>query len=227
MPEKGSIITLIDNLTLLTLLFTVAILLIKKCWKDKLLMCILINATYSIFLFIMGFCFPMDSSEYDLISNLTIHVDTLSGFGFFYYLWDDSRFRRYLLLSVIPVLAIWLFTLFWKGVAKTPYWNLMLPSIWYLVAAQYGMVLLYKKSNFQESIQYISRFLLIAGFLFYNFIYLVIETCYVFFTSVSNVNDAWNINYWGYFIFRLLMLGGVLAWYFTPRQAAASIAINK
>ncbi|KIC91964.1 hypothetical protein, partial [Flavihumibacter solisilvae] len=72
-----------------------------------------------------------------------------------------------------------------------------------------------------------SRFLLIAGFLFYNFIYLVIETCYVFFTSVSNVNDAWNINYWGYFIFRLLMFGGVVAWYFKPRQSAASMAINK
>ncbi|WP_152616875.1 hypothetical protein, partial [Flavihumibacter solisilvae] len=132
-------------------------------------MCILINAAYSIFLFILGFCFPMDSREYDFVSNLTIHVDTLSGLGFFYYLWDDSRFRRYLLLSVIPVLAIWLFTLFWKGFSKTPYWNLMLPSVWYLVAAQYGMVLLYKKSNFQESTQYISRFLLIAGFLFYNF----------------------------------------------------------
>jgi hypothetical protein len=224
MPNKGFLINFIDNLTLLTLFFIVAILLIKKCWQNKALICILINALYSIFLILIAYRFPLENEENEIISNLTMHIDTFSGLGFLYYLWNDQPFRKYLIYSVIPVIALWLFTFIWKQDLKIHFWNLLLPSFWFLVAAQYAMILLYKRSNFQETSRYISRFLLIAGFLFYNFIYLIVETCYIFFKSISNTADAWSINYWGYFIFRLLMLAGVIAWYSRRMRPANNIA---
>lgn len=224
MPDKGYLISFIDNLTLLSLICITAILLIKKGWNNKLFLFIGINALYSISLFILGYFYQMQSREYELGSNLTMHVDTLSGLGFFYFLWNDDRFRKFLVISIFPVLVIWILTLFFQGVFKTHYWNLMLPSLWYLVVSVYAMMMLYRKSHFIESAGYISKFLLIAGFLFYNFIYLVIETCYLFVTSMHSISDAWNINYWGYFIFRLLMLAGVISWFYTRNNLPATFS---
>lgn len=225
MPNKGFLINLIDNLTLLTLFFIVGILLVKKCWHNKALSCILINALYSIFLILLAYIYPLGDVENEIISNLTIHIDTLSGLGFLYFLWDDKPFRKYLVYSVIPVIGTWLLTFVIQWDLKLHFWNLLFPSLWFLVAAQYAMIQLYRKSNFHETARYISRFLLISGFLFYNFIYLIVETCFIFFKSISNTADAWSINYWGYFIFRLLMLAGVIAWYYKrarpQRQMAA------
>lgn len=224
MPDKGYLISLIDNLTLLSLICITAILLIKKGWNNKLFLFIGINALYSISLFILGYYYQMQSREYELVSNLTMHADTLSGLGFFYFLWNDDSFRKFLLVSIFPVLVTWILTLIFQGVFKTHYWNLMLPSLWYLVVSVYAMVMLYRKSHFNESAGYVSKFLLIAGFLFYNFIYLVIETCYLFVTSMHSISDAWNINYWGYFIFRLLMLAGVMSWFYTRNNLPATLA---
>lgn len=224
MPDKGYFISLIDHLTLLVLICITAILLIKKGWNNKLLFFVGINALYSIGLFILGYYYEMQSSEYELVSNLTMHVDTLSGFGFFYFLWDDKTFRKFISLSILPVLLTWLVTLIYSGAFKTYYWNLMMPSLWFLLTSVYAMILLYRKSYFNESAGYISKFLLIAGFLFYNFIYLVIETCYLFVTSMHSITDAWNINYWGYFIFRLLMLAGILSWFFAGNSLTAKLA---
>ena len=224
MPDKGYLISLIDNLTLVALICITAILLIKKGWDNKLLFFIGVNALYSISLFLLGYFYDMESSQYGVFSNLTMHIDTLSGFGFFYFLWDDKAFRKFLTLSILPVLVTWLLTLVFRGIYKTPYWNLMLPSLWFLLAAVYAMLLLYRKSQFNEGAIYTSKFLLIAGFLFYNFIYLVIETCYLFVTSMHSITDAWNINYWGYFIFRLLMLAGILSWYFAGNTLRANLA---
>jgi hypothetical protein len=219
MPNQGFIINLIDNLTLLTLIITAMLLIFKKGWINRPMQFILINVCFSIFLFILDFFYPMESRENEIITNLTMHIDTLSGLGFFYYLWIDLRYRKFLIISIIPVFVIWLGTFIVKQDLNNHSWNLILSSLWFLVAAQYAMLLLYRKSSFQDTAPYVSRFLLITGFLFYNFIYLVVEICYLFFNSITNITDAWNINYWAYFIFRLMMLTGVIAWYSKSRQS--------
>lgn len=222
MPNQGFIINLIDNLTLLTLIIIALFLVVKKGWINRPMRFILINVCFSISLFIVGFFYPMSTRTNEVITNLTMHIDTLSGLGFFYYVWIDLRYRKFLLISVVPVLVVWLLTFLVMRDLSNHYWNLVLSSLWFLVAAQYAMLLLYRKSSFQDTAPYVSRFLLITGFLFYNFVYLVVEICYIFFTSISNITDAWNINYWAYFIFRLMMLAGVLAWY-TRRQEASPV----
>lgn len=213
MPNQGFIINLIDNLTLLTLLITLVFLLVKRAWINRPMTFILINICYSIVIFGIGLIYPIESKENEIIVNLTMHIDTISGLGFFYYLWIDLRYRKFLAISVIPILLVWLATFIIKQDLKIHYWNLVLASLWFLASAQYAMLLLYRKSSFQDTAPYVSRFLLITGFLFYNFVYLVVEICYIYFTSISNITDAWNINYWAYFIFRLMMLTGVIAWY--------------
>ncbi|MBZ5856441.1 hypothetical protein [Flavihumibacter profundi] len=224
MPVNGFLINLIDNLTLLLVIFTVGILLVKKCWMSRAMTCILVNSVYSIFQFVIVLLFPMESKENEIITNFTMHIDTISGFCFFFYLWNDSSYRKFLVYTLTPVLATWLISFAFTRDLKIPSWNLLLPSLWFFISAIYAMLLLYRKSSFQESASYISRFLLITGFLFYNFIYLIVETCYIFFKSVSNVTDAWNINYWGYFIFRLMILAGVIAWYSRKQDSAVSFA---
>lgn len=219
MPNQGFIINLIDNLTLLILLVMLGFMLVKKAWISRPMTFILINISYSILMFGVGFIYPISSKENEIIVNLTMHVDTLSGLGFFYYLWIDIRYRKFLLFSLVPVILVWLATFLFKQDLKIHFWNLILASLWFLAAAQYAMLLLYRKSSFQDTAPYVSRFLLITGFLFYNFVYLVVEVCYIYFTSISNITDAWNINYWAYFIFRIMMLAGVLAWYGRSRVA--------
>ncbi|ULQ53758.1 hypothetical protein [Flavihumibacter fluvii] len=224
MPNQGFIINLIDNLTLLTLIIIALFLLYKRAWINRPMSFILINVCYSISLFIVGFWHPISSKENEIISNLTMHVDTFSGLGFLYYLWIDNRYRKFLLISVVPIILVWLTTFIIKQELKIYSWNLILPSLWFLAAAQYSMVLLYRKSSFQDTAPYASRFLLITGFMFYNFIYLVVEICYLYFTSISNITDAWNINYWAYFIFRIMMLAGVIAWYGQSRVSGPVLA---
>ncbi|KIC91643.1 hypothetical protein [Flavihumibacter sp. ZG627] len=216
MPEIGPLIAVIDNLTLLALLLTAAILLIKKGWEQKLQLFILLHVLYNLFLFGIVYIYPMDSPTFQAISNLTIHIDTITGLLFFYFLWDDIRYRKFLLITIIPVIATWMLTLFIKGIYRNTFWNQLLPSFWYMLAAGYAMVLLYRNSSLTVNTVYVSRFLLIAGFLFYNFIFLVLQTFYIYFTSISDITDAWNINYWAYFIFRLLMLAGVIFWFRKP-----------
>ncbi|WP_332737488.1 hypothetical protein [Flavihumibacter sp.] len=216
MPEIGLLISVIDNLTLLALLLTAAILLIKKGWEQKLQLFILLHVLYNLFLFGIVYIYPMDSPTFQAISNLTIHIDTITGLLFFYFLWDDTRYRRFLLITIIPVIATWMLTLFIKGIYRNTFWNQLLPSFWYMLAAGYAMILLYRNSSLTVNTVYVSRFLLIAGFLFYNFIFLVLQTFYIYFTSISDITDAWNINYWAYFIFRLLMLAGVIFWFRKP-----------
>ncbi|MCG7858709.1 hypothetical protein MD537_17145 [Flavihumibacter sediminis] len=216
MPEIGLLISIIDNLTLFALLLTAAILLIKKGWEQKLQLFILLHVLYNLFLFGIVYIYPMDSPTFQAISNLTIHIDTITGLLFFYFLWDDTRYRRFLLITIIPVIATWMLTLFIKGIYRNTFWNQLLPSFWYMLAAGYAMILLYRNSSLTVNTVYVSRFLLIAGFLFYNFIFLVLQTFYIYFTSISDITDAWNINYWAYFIFRLLMLAGVIFWFRKP-----------
>jgi hypothetical protein len=113
------------------------------------------------------------------------------------------------------------------GPQQTFTWNLIAPATWYLLAAIYSMSLLYKRSFYHENAHYLSKFLLIAGFLFYNFVYLIIEGCYIVFAQQGGAEDAWNINFWSYFIFRLMMLAGILSWYYNPRIASSNSPINK
>lgn len=213
MPVQGFIINLIDQLTLLLLVLTIGFLLYKKSWHNKIMTCIMVNSIYSIFQILLPRIYPVSSSQNDIITNFTMHIDTLSGFCFFYYLWIDTRYRKFLVFSITPVLLTWLLTFVFARDLKIHFWNLLLPSIWFFIVAQYAMLLMYRKSSFQDTASYVSRFLLIAGFLFYNFIYLILEICYLKFTSISNITDAWNINYWSYLIFRAMIFGGVLTWY--------------
>ena len=182
MPNHGFIIKLIDNLTLLSLIITAIYLIFKKAWINRPMTFILINVCFSILLYIFGFLYPMQSQENKIFTNLTMHIDTLSGLGFFYYLWIDLRYRKFLVFSVIPVFLVWLVTFAIKKDFIYHSWNLILASLWFLVSAQYAMLLLYRKSSFLDTVPYMSRFMLITGFLFYNFIYLVVETCYIYFT---------------------------------------------
>ncbi|ULQ57401.1 hypothetical protein KJS94_04195 [Flavihumibacter rivuli] len=227
MPEQGSIIKLIDNLALVALILMLLIQLFKKCWKQPSMLFLGINAMYNISLYLVSFMFPMHTHIYEIVSNLTIHVDTLSILGFFYFLWENDRYRKFLLFSIAPVLATWLITLLLKGPNKNYVWNLMLPSVWIFTAATYAMLLLYRNSINSEGSSFLSRFLLISGFLFYHFVYMVIETLYLAGTDGASAVDAWNINYWGYFIFRILLLGGTIAWYVKPENTQPMMAFAK
>ncbi|WP_290709357.1 hypothetical protein [Flavihumibacter sp. CACIAM 22H1] len=179
-------------------------------------------------LFIVGWVYGLFSIQYELIANLSIHIDTLTGLGVLYHLWPDKTYQRFLVYSVLPVLLTWMLTMLFMGPQKTTTWNLVLPASWFLMAAAYSMLLLYKRSFYNENAHYLSKFLFIAGFMFYNFVYLIIEGCFILFAQEAGAEDAWNINYWSYFIFRLLILSGILAWYHTPRMATNNlVSINK
>ncbi len=216
MPEKGLLIEIIDNLTLIALLLTAAILLFIKGWKDKLQSTILVHVLYNISLFALLYVVPMESDEYKLATNLTIHIDTISGMLYFYWLWEDTKYRKFLIGTMVPVILTWLVTLLIKGPYMSTFWTNILPSVWFVLAAGYAMLLLYRSSGTPGGKLYASRFLLVAGFLFYNFIFLVLQSFYIQFKDLSDIADAWNINYWSYFIFRLLMLSGVLFWVKQP-----------
>lgn len=216
MPEKGLLIEIIDNLTLIALLLTAAILLFIKGWKDKLQSTILVHVLYNISLFALLYVVPMESDEYKLATNLTIHIDTISGMLYFYWLWEDTKYRKFLIGTMVPVILTWLVTLIIKGPYMSTFWTNILPSVWFVLAAGYAMLLLYRSSGTPGGKLYASRFLLVAGFLFYNFIFLVLQSFYIQFKDLSDIADAWNINYWSYFIFRLLMLSGVLFWVKQP-----------
>jgi hypothetical protein len=224
MPNHGFLIQLIDHLTMVLVIITAVFLVYKKSWINRPMSCILVNVCYSLCIYLVDLVYPIDSKENEIIVNLTMHVDTLSGFGFFYFLWIDQRYRKFLQISIIPVLFVWLATFIFKRDLHIYYWNLILTSFWFMLAAQYAMLLLYRKFSFHDPAPYISRFLLITGFLFYNFIYLVVEICFIYFSSISSITDAWNINYWAYFIFRLMMLAGVLAWYGQTRASKPLLA---
>lgn len=217
MPENCTLTCFIDSFTLVVLAAIIGFLLYKKAWTQKPMWFILINAVYSLASNLFNLVYPITSHTSDVVSNLTMHVDTLSGLGFFYYLWNLNWYRKYLIYSVIPVILVWLGTFLVMRDLSFHSWTLLLPSIWYLFASNLALYLLYKKANFQQTQQYGSRFLLITGFLFYNFTYIVVELFYLRFKDDPTITiDAWNINYWGYFIFRLMNLAGVLLWFAKP-----------
>ncbi|GAO43683.1 hypothetical protein [Flavihumibacter petaseus] len=213
MPSQFNII---ENLTLAVLAGIIFFLLYKKAWTDKALRFILINALYSLFTVLITLVYPITSPAYDIISNLTMHIDTLSGLGFFYYLWNINRYHRFLVYTVSVVLLVWFATFFIMRDFGAHSWTLLLPSIWYVIVGMTAFYLMYTKADFQQTRKYGSRFLLITGFVFYNFIYIVIEICYIYFKGVGNINDAWKINYWSYFLFRVMMFAGVIFWYARP-----------
>ncbi len=226
MPQDCTHICIIENTTLVVLACILLLLVYKKAWQDKAMRFILINAAYSFATNLFSLFHPITTVTYDTLSNLTMHIDTLSALGFFYHLWNNSRWHKFLRYSVAPVILVWLGTFIVMRDLQYHWWTLLMPSVWYLAAGIYALYFLYKKGNFQETSFYVSRFLLITGFLFYNFVYIVIEICYIYFKGVSNSADAWNINYWSYLIFRVMMLAGVIAWYARPGIRKA-YAFNK
>ena len=227
MPNQGFLLLLIDQLTFATLILSLFFILLKKAWKTPVFLFLALNSLYSVLLFLAGWIFGLFSPQYELVSNLSIHIDTLTGLGVLYHIWPEDRYRRFLVFSVVPVLLAWMITTFFMGPQKTYSWNLIAPATWFLLAATYSMSLLYKRSFYHENAHYLSKFLLIAGFLFYNFVYLIIEGCYIVFAQSGGAEDAWHINFWSYFIFRLMMLAGILSWYYHPRIAASNLQINK
>lgn len=224
MPNPGFIIHLIDHLTFVILVLSLLFLFLKKAWNNHLLLFIGLNSFYSILLFIAGWTYDINSTQYELIANLSIHIDTITGLGVLFHLWPDDRYRKFLVISVLPVLLIWLLTLLFLGPQQTYSWNLIAPAAWFLLASFYSMSLLYKRSLFNESAHYLSKFLFIGGFLFYNFVYIIIEGCYIVFANEGGAEDAWNINFCGYFIFRLMILMGILFWYYQP--AAKNVMVS-
>ncbi|HEY8396680.1 MAG TPA: hypothetical protein VIK80_01985 [Flavihumibacter sp.] len=227
MPNLGFIINLIDQLTFVVLLLSVLLLISKKAWNNYLLLFVGLNSLYSVLLFIVGWIYNMSSPQYELIANLSIHIDTITGLGVLFHLWPDERYRKFLVFSVIPVLLIWVVSLLFRGPQQTYIYNLITPAAWFLVASIYSMSLLYKRSFYGENAHYLSKFLFIGGFLFYNFIYLISEGCYILFANTSAAQDAWNINYCGYFIFRTMMLVGLVAWYYQPAMKGSLITIKR
>jgi len=227
MPTQGFLILLIDQLTFVTLVISIFFLFIKKAWNNPLFLFLGLNSLYSILLFIVGWIYNIFSIQYELIANLSIHIDTLTGLGVLYHLWPDKTYQRFLVYSVVPVLLTWMLTVFFMGPQKTITWNLILPAAWFLIASAYSMSLLYKRSFYNENAHYLSKFLFIAGFLFYNFVYLIIEGCYILFANQGGAEDAWNINFWSYFIFRLMILSGILCWYYHPRMASNNLITIK
>ncbi len=227
MPNQGFLLLLVDQLTFATLILSLFFILLKKAWKTPTFLFLALNSLYSVFLFVAGWIYGIFSTQYELVSNLSIHIDTLTGLGVLYHIWPEERYRRFLVFSVVPVLLAWMITTFFMGPQQTFTWNLIAPATWYLLAAIYSMSLLYKRSFYHENAHYLSKFLLIAGFLFYNFVYLIIEGCYIVFAQQGGAEDAWNINFWSYFIFRLMMLAGILSWYYNPRIASSNSTINK
>lgn len=219
MPGNYTQTELLDHLTLLVQVVIVALFIHRKAWTQKPLLFIMINVCYGIATSLLNLVYPITSRESDIITNLSIQIDTLSGFGFFYSLWNVGWYRKYLSRTVGFVLLIWISTMVITRSLGTHAWTLISTSIWYLFASNLALYLLYKKGNFQHTQQYASRFLLITGFLFYNFSYSVIESFYLHFKDdPSIVQDAWNINYWSYFIFRVITLAGVVIWLARPRH---------
>ena len=227
MPNQGFLMQLIDQLTFATLIISLFFIFLKKAWTTPIFLFLALNILYSVSLFLMGWIFGMFSIQYELVSNLSIHVDTLTGLGVLYHIWPENQYRRFLVISVVPVLLAWLVTIFFMGPEKTFYWNLVAPATWFLLAATYSMSLLYKRSFYHENAHYLSKFLFIGGFLFYNFVYLIIEGCYIVFAQSSGAEDAWHINFWSYFIFRLMLLAGILSWFYHPRVSNNQMAFNK
>ncbi|MCA0395951.1 MAG: hypothetical protein LCH51_00990 [Bacteroidetes bacterium] len=219
MPENYTQTEILDHLAMLVQVVVLVLFIQRKAWTQKPLLFIMINVCYGIATSLLSYIFPVNSYQSDVISNLTIHVDTLSGFGFFYSLWNVGWYRKFLKRALTLVLLIWISTMFITRDFTTHSWTLISTSIWYILASNLALYLLYKKGNFQHTQHYASRFLLITSFLFYNFSYTVIEVFYLHFKDDPNItNDAWNINYWSYLIFRLVTLTGVAIWLAKPRE---------
>ena len=227
MPNQGFLTLLIDQLTFATIVISLFFLTLKKAWSNPVFLFLGLNSAYSVFLFVFVWVYDIFSIQYELVANLSIHIDTLTGLGLLYHIWPEKRYQRFLVLSVVPVLLIWMVTIFYKGPQKTFSWNLLAPALWFLMASGYAMLLLYKRYFYHESANYLSRFFFIAGFLFYNFIYLIIEGCYIVFAHQGGAEDAWNINFWSYFIFRLMILTGIITWFYHPRLTTSTIPVNK
>lgn len=227
MPNQGFLFLLIDQLTFATLIISLFFIFLKKAWHSPVFLFLALNSTYSVLLFLVGWMYGLFSIQYELVSNLSIHADTLTGLGVLYHIWPENRYRRFLVISVVPVLLAWLVTIFFMGPQKTYYWNLIAPATWFLLAGTYSMSLLYKRSFYHENAHYLSKFLIIAGFLFYNFVYLIIEACYIVFAQSGGAEDAWHINFWSYFIFRLMLLAAILSWIYHPRISINPTTINK
>lgn len=225
-PESFSTY-LADYLTFATLMLTLFLLILKKSWSNKILLFLLLNTAYSIALFIITWIFPLGTVTNERITNLSIQLDTLTGLGFFYYLWNQKTYRRFIVSSAIAVIGIWAVTLFQHGPDKTLTVNLIAPAIWYLACSVLAMTVLYKRSFQTDNPLYVSYFILLAGLLFYNFVYLIAEACYIVFAAYGGSEDAWKINFWSYFISRLLILIGLITWYYKPRFSVRFMPLKK
>ncbi|HQD10447.1 MAG TPA: hypothetical protein PLQ65_12330, partial [Flavihumibacter sp.] len=133
MPENYTQTEILDHLAMLVQVVVLVLFIQRKAWTQKPLLFIMINVCYGIATSLLSYIFPVNSYQSDVISNLTIHVDTLSGFGFFYSLWNVGWYRKFLKRALTLVLLIWISTMFITRDFTTHSWTLISTSIWYIL----------------------------------------------------------------------------------------------
>ncbi|MDI3321934.1 hypothetical protein [Pinibacter soli] len=207
----NGLITTADVLSALILLCTILFILLKKGMQFTFLKLLAINAGYNLIITLLRLFLGHENPAYAIGFNLTRPVDIITALLILYVLWDKPLFRKFLVFSVIPVMVLWLKELCFEPIDHIHLAALIPPSMWSIIITAVALALLYQKPEKQNFV--FTRFLIVSGFMIYNFTYFIIEALmpYYFFAKTFEeqrmlVPQIGLLNLGAYFFTRVILL---------------------